>query len=73
MRRRWVVGHSREKSRQQLHAHANVGHGFYFFFETGIYTCMNTYSYEHTHIYPISMTISKRLNRLNLEIHEVGD
>jgi hypothetical protein len=72
MRRRWVVGHSREKSRQQLHAHANVDTAF-IFFETDIYTHMNTYSYKHTHIYPISMTISKRLNRLNLEIHEVGD
>jgi hypothetical protein len=31
---------------------------------------MSTYSYEHTHT--ISMSTSKRLSWLDIEIHEVG-
>jgi hypothetical protein len=33
---------------------------------------MSIYLYEHTYAYPISMSIFKRLNRLDLEIHEVS-
>jgi hypothetical protein len=30
-----------------------------------------THSYEHTYAHPTSMSTSKRLNRLDLEIHKV--
>jgi hypothetical protein len=36
-----------------------------------IHTCAITHSYEHTYAHPISMSTSKRLNRLDLEIHKV--
>jgi hypothetical protein len=36
------------------------------------YTRMSTHLYEHTHVYPAPMSISERLSRLDLEIHEVG-
>jgi hypothetical protein len=33
---------------------------------------MSIYIYKYTYIYPILMSTYKKLNRLNLEIHEVG-
>jgi hypothetical protein len=33
---------------------------------------MSTYLYKYTYIYPIPMSTSERLSRLDLEIHEVG-
>jgi hypothetical protein len=33
---------------------------------------MSTHPYEHIHTHPIFMSTSKRLSRLDLEIHEVG-
>jgi hypothetical protein len=36
------------------------------------HTHMSTHSYEHMHAHAILMSIFKRLNRLDLEIHEVG-
>jgi hypothetical protein len=33
---------------------------------------MSTYSYEYTYAHTISMSISERLNRLDLEIYKVG-
>jgi hypothetical protein len=32
----------------------------------------STHLYEHTHAHPTSMSTSKRLSRLDLEINEVG-
>jgi hypothetical protein len=32
---------------------------------------MSTHPYEHTHAHPTHMTTSERLDRLDLEIHEV--
>jgi hypothetical protein len=34
---------------------------------------MITHSYEHAHVYPTPMSTFKRLDRLDLEIHEVGN
>jgi hypothetical protein len=34
---------------------------------------MTTHRYEHMHAYLISMSIFKRLSRLDLKIHEVGE
>jgi hypothetical protein len=36
------------------------------------HTCMSTHLYEHTHTHRIPISTSERLNRLDLEIHEVG-
>jgi hypothetical protein len=36
-----------------------------------IYIRMITHSYEYIYTHPISMSISERLNRLNLKIYEV--
>jgi hypothetical protein len=36
------------------------------------YIHMSTHSYEHTYTHATLMSTSKRLNRLDLEIHEVG-
>jgi hypothetical protein len=33
---------------------------------------MSTHLYEHTYAHPTNMSTSKRLSRLDLEIHEVG-
>jgi hypothetical protein len=33
---------------------------------------MRTYSYEYMYVHLISMSISERLSRLDLKIHEVG-
>jgi hypothetical protein len=33
---------------------------------------MSTHFYKYVDVYPISMNTSKRLGRLNFEIHEVG-
>jgi hypothetical protein len=33
---------------------------------------MSTYTYEHVYTHPIPMSISEKLSRLNLKIHEVG-
>jgi hypothetical protein len=33
---------------------------------------MNTHSYENTYAHPTLMSTSKRLSRLNFEIHKVG-
>jgi hypothetical protein len=33
---------------------------------------MSTYFYKYVDVYPISMNTSKRLGRLNFEIHKVG-
>jgi hypothetical protein len=49
---------------------------FLIFFEkystnTDIHTRMSTYPYEHTYTHPISMSTSKKLIRLNFEIHKV--
>jgi hypothetical protein len=33
---------------------------------------MNTHPYEYTHIHSILMSISERLSRLDLKIHEVS-
>jgi hypothetical protein len=32
---------------------------------------MSTHLYEHMYAYPIPMSISKRLSRLDIEIHKV--
>jgi hypothetical protein len=32
---------------------------------------MRTHPYKHTHAHPISMSISERLSRFDLEIHKV--
>jgi hypothetical protein len=44
------------------------------FFLNTVYTHirMNTHSYKRMYTYPIFMSISERLSRLVLEIHEVG-
>jgi hypothetical protein len=34
--------------------------------------CMSTHPYEHMYAHPIPMSISERLGRFDLEIHEVG-
>jgi hypothetical protein len=36
-----------------------------------LYIYMSIYFYKHTHIYYTSMSISKKLSRLDLEIHKV--
>jgi hypothetical protein len=33
---------------------------------------MSTHQYEYTHVHPTPISTSKRLSRLDLEIHEVG-
>jgi hypothetical protein len=33
---------------------------------------MNTHPYEYTHTYPVRMSTSKKLIKLDLEIHEAG-
>jgi hypothetical protein len=33
---------------------------------------MSTHLYKHTNTYPIPISTSERLNRLDLEIHEIG-
>jgi hypothetical protein len=38
---------------------------------TDIHIRMSIHSYEHIHVYTIPMSTSERLNRLDLEIHEV--
>jgi hypothetical protein len=39
---------------------------------TDNHTRTSTHLYEHTHAHPTPMSTSERLNRLDLEIHEVG-
>jgi hypothetical protein len=39
---------------------------------TGTHTHMSTHSYEYTYAHTIFMSISERLNRLDLEIYKVG-
>jgi chromatin remodeling complex protein RSC6 len=36
------------------------------------YTRTSTHLYEYIHAHPISMSTSKKLSRLDIEIHEVG-
>jgi hypothetical protein len=38
---------------------------------TDIHTNTITHSYKYTHTYPSHMSISKKLDQLDLEIHEV--
>jgi hypothetical protein len=38
---------------------------------TDTHTCTSTHPYEYTHAHPTPMSTSKRLDRLDLEIHEV--
>jgi hypothetical protein len=42
-----------------------------FFRNTDTYTRMNTHSYKYTYAHPTRMSTSKKLSRLDLEIHKV--
>jgi hypothetical protein len=52
------------------------GSGILFILKHGtnidIHIRMSTHLYEHTHAHPTPMSISEKLSRLDLEIHEVG-
>jgi hypothetical protein len=39
--------------------------------DVDIYICTDIHPYEHMHAHPIPMNTSKRLNRLDIEIHKV--
>jgi hypothetical protein len=39
--------------------------------DADIYICTDTHPYEYMHAHPTPMNTSKRLNRLDIEIHKV--